>query len=162
MKRIERRARLWLVVVTFTALLVCALVVLIPVAEVSGWSRASWIRLAFQPACHQITDRCLDLGAGTLPICARCAGLYVGGFAGLLVTLVWGRRFQFRVRWLVVAAVPSILDFGLGLVNMPTLANWPRFTLAVVPGLLTGLLLADAVCKIATRPATSTSAPEIT
>ena len=162
MKRIEPRARLWLAVVTFAAFFVCALVVLIPVAEEGGWSRASWLRLALQPACHQITDRCLDLGAGTLPICARCAGLYTGGFAGLLVTLIGGRRLHFRLRWLVVAAVPSILDFILGLVHMPTLANWPRFTLALVPGLLAGLLLAAAVCDIASPPEASTSAPEIT
>ena len=147
---------------TSSAFLVCVLVILIPIAEESGWSRASWLRLAFQPACHQITERCLDLGAGTLPICARCAGLYAGGFAGLMVTLAGGRRFRFRLRWLVIAAIPSILDFSLGLVHMPTLPNWPRLALALAPGFLAGLLLADAVCDIATRPEASTSAPEIT
>jgi len=162
MKRIEPRARVWLAVVTFAAFAVCALVVVIPVAEQAGWSYASWLRFAFQPACHQITDRCLDLGSGTLPICARCSGLYAGGFAGLLMTLLGGRRFHFRLRWLVVAAIPSILDFGLGLVHLPTLPHWPRFALALAPGFLAGLLLADAVCEIATRPEASTSAPEIT
>ncbi len=162
MRRIEPRARFWLGVVTLAAFLVCALVVLIPVAEEDGWSRASWLRLAFQPACHQITERCLDLGAGTLPICARCAGLFAGGFTGLLVTLIGGGRFHFRLRWLVIAAVPSILDFVFGLVHLPTLANWPRFTLALIPGLLAGLLLANAVCEIASRPGASTSEPGIT
>jgi len=162
MKRIEPRARLWLSVITLVAFGVCALVVLIPIAEKDGWSHATWLRLAFQPACHQITERCLDLGAGTLPICARCAGLYAGGFAGLLVTLVCGRRIQFRVRWLAIAAAPSILDFILGLIDLPTLANWPRFILALVPGLFTGLLLADAVCEITSSPDAPTSSSEIT
>lgn len=162
MRRIEPRARLWLTGVTFVAFLVCALVILIPVAEDGGWSRASWLRLFFQPACHQIPERCLDLGTGPLPICARCAGLYTGGFSGLLVTLIGGRRFQFRLRWLALAAAPSILDFGLGLIQMPTLSNWPRFTLALGPGFLAGLLLANAVCEIAAPRRTGTSAPEIT
>ena len=162
MKGIEPRARLWLGVVTFAAFLVCSLVVLIPVAEDEGWSRASWLRLAFQPACHQIAVRCLDLGVGTLPICARCAGLYAGGFAGLFTVLVSGRRFQVRFRWLIIAAVPSVADFALGLVHLPTLSNLPRFALALIPGLLAGLLLANAVCEIASAPEVSTSTPEIT
>ena len=162
MKRIEPRARRWLTVVTFAAFLVCALVILIPVAEEGGWPRASWLRLFFQPACHQIPERCLDLGAGTLPICARCAGLYTGGFAGLLATLVGGRRFRFHLRWLALAAAPSMLDFGLGLIHMPTLPNWPRFALALGPGFLAGLLLANAVCEIAVPHRAGTSTPEIT
>lgn len=150
MRPTKTRARFWLAAVSSAALLVCAVVVLIPVLEQGGWSRASWLRLVFQPACHQIPERCLDLGAGPLPICARCAGLYAGGLAGLLATLVIGRRFRFPLRWIVIAAAPSILDFGLGLVHLPTLPNWPRFVLALLPGLLAGLLLADAVCEIST------------
>jgi uncharacterized membrane protein len=159
---VEARARFWLALVTTVAFLVCAVVVLIPIAERAGWPLASWLRLAFRPACHQMTDRCLDLGAGVLPICARCSGLYAGGFAGLLMTLAAGRRFQFRFRWLVVAAAPSIVDFGLGLVQLPALPNWPRFVLALVPGFLAGLLLADAVCEIAMPGAARASEPGIT
>lgn len=162
MRPIEPRGRFWLAVVSFAAFMVCAVVVLIPVLEQGGWPRASWLRLAFQPACHQITGRCLDLGPGPLPICARCAGLYAGGLAGLLTVLVGGRRFRFSLRWIVIAAAPSILDFGIGLVHMPTLSNWPRFALALVPALLAGLLLADAVCEIAAPRDTGTPESGIT
>lgn len=146
---LEPRGRRRLAAVTVAAALFCTAVILIPVAEHRGWTAASWLRLAFRPACHQIVDRCLDLGAGPLPVCARCAGLYGGGLAGLLVTLFGGRRFQPRLRWLVAAAVPSVVDFALGLVDLPTLSNWPRFAVALAPGLLAGLLLADAVCRLA-------------
>jgi len=150
---VEPRARRLLAATTIAAGLFCAAVVAIPIAETRGSTAASWLRLAFRPACHQIPDRCLDLGAGPLPVCARCAGLYAGGLGGLLVTLVGGRRFRPRFRWLVAAAAPSILDFTLGLVHLPNLANWPRFAVAVAPGLVAGLLLADAVCRLARRPA---------
>lgn len=141
--------RFWLAVLTFVAGLFCAVLVGIPVAEHRGLIAASWVRFGLSPACHQITDRCLDLGAGPLPVCARCAGLYAGGLVGLLVTLVSGRRFQPPLRWLVVAATPSIIDFILGFTNLPTLANWPRFVAALFPGLVAGLMLADAVCRMA-------------
>lgn len=149
MKSVDPRARLWLAAATIAAGLLCATVVSIPLAEHRGSIAASWLRLGFRPACHQITHRCLDLGAGPLPICARCAGLYAGAFCGLLVTLLGGRRFQPRFRWLVAAAAPSVIDFIFGLVHLPTLANWPRFALALLPGLLAGLLLADAVSQLA-------------
>lgn len=149
MKPIDAHARLWLAVATFFAFLVCVLVVLIPVAEQGGSFIASLLRFGFSPACHQIADRCLNLGAGTLPICARCGGLYAGGFAGLLIALVGGLRNQVPFRWLLAAAAPSVIDFALGLIHLPTLGNWPRFGVALLPGFLAGLLLADAICEIA-------------
>ena len=149
MKPVGPRARFARAVVTFAAGIACGVVILIPIAELSGWVSASWLRLGFHPACHQITERCLDLGAGPLPICARCAGLYAGGFAGLFITLVGGRRIQLRPRWLVAAAVPSIIDLVFVLAGFSALTNWPRFTAALFPGLVAGLMLADAVCKLA-------------
>lgn len=159
MSRIVPLARRWLAAAAIAAATFCAVVVVVPIAETKGSTAASWLRLAFRPACHQITDRCLDLGAGALPVCARCAGLYAGGLAGLLVTLVGGRRFRPRFRWLVAAAAPSLIDFAFGLVHLPSLSNWPRFAVAVLPGLVAGLILADAVCQLSTPdgdPATRT------
>ena len=95
MKPVGPRARFALAVVTFAAGIACGVVILIPIAELSGWVSASWLRLGFHPACHQITERCLDLGAGPLPICARCAGLYAGGFAGLFITLSAAAVFSY-------------------------------------------------------------------
>lgn len=162
MSSVDRRARGWLAATTIAAGLFCAAVVSIPIAETEGVTAASWLRLALRPACHQIKDRCLDLGAGPLPVCARCAGLYAGGFFGLLATLISGRRFRPRFRWLVVAAAPSVLDFVLGLVRLPSLANWPRFAVALLPGLVAGLMLADAVCRLAASPAEPSGRSKIT
>jgi len=54
-----------------------------------------------------------------------------------------------QLQWVVVAAVPSVVDFAIGILGGAGLANWPRFVLATVPGLLLGLLLADAVAQLA-------------
>lgn len=144
--KLERCCRPWIAVAAGAAVLFCLFVVLIPAAEAGGLSWASWGRLALKPTCHQIPERCLDLGAGPLPVCARCAGLYAGGLAGLLVSFVGGRRIRPGWKWLAAAAAPSVIDFALGLLDLPDLTNWPRFGFAFVPGLLLGLVLADAIC----------------
>jgi uncharacterized membrane protein len=128
-------------------------VIWIPVAETRGGAVAPWLRLALRPACHQISDRCLDLGSGPLPVCARCAGLYVGGFVGLFFTAVGGRRLSPSWWILLFAAAPSVFDFAIGQLGFPALANWPRFWFAAVPGLILGLLLADAISVAAANPA---------
>ncbi len=148
MTRVTPRARCWVAAAALLAGVFCMVVVATPLAESHGIGGASLFRLLFSPACHQMVDRCLDLGSGPLPICARCAGLYVGGFAGLMVTAIGGRRFRPKMRWLAAAALPSIIDFILGLVDLPTLANWPRFVAALIPGLLAGLLLANAISSL--------------
>jgi len=145
MTRLEPVARRWIAGAAVAAGLFCAVVVVIPVAESVGIWGASLGRVALEPACHQITERCLDLGSGPLPVCARCAGLYAGGFLGLLIPVLLGRPLRPGWRWVLLAAAPSVIDFGLGLVGLPDLPNWPRFGVAVVPGLLLGLLLAEAI-----------------
>lgn len=149
MKQISPRTRLLVGTAALAAGILCLAVVLIPIAEVRGVAAAPWFRLALRPACHQISDRCIDLGSGPLAVCARCAGLYAGGFLGLLLTAVCGRRFRPRWKIVALAAAPSIIDFVFGQLGLPTLANWPRFAMATVPGLLLGLLLADAISSAA-------------
>jgi hypothetical protein len=51
----------------------------------------------------------------------------------------------------LIAAVPTILDFALGQVGLPSLGNWPRFALALPLGLLAGLFLGDALLEIVRR-----------
>jgi uncharacterized membrane protein len=127
----------------------CALVVAVPLIEQRSATTGWWLRFAFRPTCHQIADRCLDLGSGPLPVCARCAGLYCGGVLGLAAILVAGRRFRPHMRTLAITAAPSVLDFTFGVAGLPSLSNWPRFALAIAPGVVLGLLLADALAGLA-------------
>jgi uncharacterized membrane protein len=145
MTRLDPRSRSWIAGAALAAGLFCTVVMAIPFAESAGRGWAPLGRLALKPACHQIPERCLDLGAGPLPVCARCAGLYAGGFLGLLIPALLGRRFQPGWRWVLLATLPSVVDFGLGLAGLPDLPNWPRFAVAFVPGLLGGFLLAGAI-----------------
>jgi uncharacterized membrane protein len=108
----------------------------------------SWLRWLYRPGCHQIADRCLDLGFGPMAVCARCAGLYLGGTLALLWTATLNRPSRPRPVWLAVVAAPTILDFAAGQLGLPSLGNWARFTVALPLGLLAGLYLGDALIEI--------------
>jgi uncharacterized membrane protein len=149
MTRIPPRSRLFVGIAALGAGLFCLAVALIPVAESRGVAIAPWLRLALRPACHQIGDRCLDLGSGPLAVCARCFGLYIGGFIGPLAVAACGLVVRPSWRILAISATPSVIDFVAGQLGLPSLTNWPRFAVATLPGLLLGLLLADAISTAA-------------
>ena len=107
-----------------------------------------WMRWVYRPGCHQIADRCLDLGFGPMAVCARCAGLYLGGTLALLWTMTWNRPSRPRPMWLAIVAAPTILDFAAGQFGLPSLGNWSRFAVALPLGLLAGLFLGDALIEI--------------
>ena len=44
---------------------------------------AAAIALFFSQLCHQSPDRSFALAGVTLPVCARCLAMYVGGFVGI-------------------------------------------------------------------------------
>lgn len=108
------------------------------------WDAAgSAARLLYRPLCHQLPERCPDLGAGPVALCARCVGLYLGSLAGLAVGLL-GRAWRPTFTALLVVAAPSVVDFLLGLVGLPSLPNLPRLLLALPLGAAVGSALAVA------------------
>jgi uncharacterized membrane protein len=107
-----------------------------------------WLRLIYRPGCHQIADRCLDLGFGPMAVCARCAGLYLGGTLALAWTLARNRPCRPPPLWLAVVAAPTVVDFVAGQLGLPSLVNWARFAVALPLGLLAGLYLGDALIEI--------------
>lgn len=148
---VDTRARWWLAGLLAAALLFCAGAVLAPVAARELGPPGALLRLAYRPACHQIPARCLNLGWGPLAVCARCTGLYLGATAALLGVAVAARTVRPSWPWLVAAALPTAVDFAAGVVGLPSLANWPRFAVALPLGALCGLYVADAVVDIASR-----------
>jgi uncharacterized membrane protein len=144
------------------AALYCAGTVVAPWLEHAGIGAGSWLRLGYSPACHQLSDRCLDLGFGRLAVCARCAGLYLGGLLGLTAAAVFGARARPPLRWLLMASAPTLVDFTAAQLGLPGLPNWPRFLIAIGPGVVLGLLLADGITDVASRvgPPTAEERPD--
>ncbi len=144
-------SRLVLTVVTGLALIWTIGVVIVPWLSAHDSILGSWLRLIYRPGCHQMPDRCLDLGFGPMAVCARCMGLYVGGCLGLIGTTVFNRSFRPRPIWFLIVAIPTIVDFVSGKIGLPSFGNWLRFSVAVPLGLMAGLYLGDALIEIVRR-----------
>jgi len=145
----EKTRRFVLAIAAGLALLWTGGIVLVPWLAAHDSVFGGWLRLAYRPSCHQIPDRCLDLGFGPLAVCARCASLYLGGTLGLLWTALRNRPCRPRPLLLAIVAAPSVLDFVAGQVGLPSVGNWARFAIASPAGLLVGLFLGDALIDIA-------------
>jgi len=98
------------------------LVVAAPAARAGGHTlSAFFLHHMFGRVCHQIQERSFHLAGHPLAVCARCAGVYSGFAAGvLLYPLVRSLgRTDFPARgWLLLAAAPAALDFALGLAGV--------------------------------------------
>ncbi|MBD0274111.1 MAG: DUF2085 domain-containing protein [Acetobacteraceae bacterium] len=125
-------------------------VLLAPAARAGGWPLLSEVLYgSFRLACHQLPERSFHLAGHPLAVCARCSGLYAGALLGLLAYPLGravARTDAPRRAWLLWAAVPTTLDFALGVLGLWENTHWSRFVTAlplgataafyIVPGLV--------------------------
>jgi uncharacterized membrane protein len=143
-------------------LLAVAWALAIPLAAAaSGWSRrptlvtvaANLMYLGGAVVCHQKPDRSFHTAGRSWPVCARCAGIYLGAAAAALL-LVWaGPRPAGPARAVDRRSTHRVLAFVAVLPTAATLA-W-EWTMGVVPsnatralaGLPVGLLVSWLVVR---------------
>ncbi|MFN2454960.1 MAG: DUF2085 domain-containing protein [Pyrinomonadaceae bacterium] len=128
----------WLAVAAAT--IVCVgLIFLAPLATSHGHQ---FIGLAlyrgFSFACHQIPARSFYVEGYSLAVCARCAGLYIGFTAGvLLYPFIRGLKRTVapppRV-WLIAAMMPLAFDWTLGFFGIWPNTHLSRFATGALPG----------------------------
>jgi uncharacterized membrane protein len=104
------------------ALLILSVVFAAPLLAAGGHGFSAQAAYAFFGlVCHQMPERSFHLLGHPLGVCARCAGLYAGFAAGLLLyplaRPLRARHAPARA-WLFAAAVPTALDFSLGLLGV--------------------------------------------
>src|SRR6266849_2679255 len=113
-----RRAIATWAVTCAVAIAIVALIVGAPLAQSSGHtSFALTIYKAFSFVCHQIPERSFHIAGHQFGVCSRCTGLY-SGFAVAALSYPLARSLKrtdtpSRV-WLILAAVPLVVDFSLG------------------------------------------------
>jgi len=132
-------------------------IVLIPLAPVAA-SATGWAAVAAVPVyvagglvCHQRPERSFATGGRPWPVCARCAGLYLGAAVMAAVGLSSGRIRRmlvgapgaWRLRF-AAAGTPLVLSWLLERVGLASVSNAAR---AATGGLL-GLAVAAAVMSI--------------
>src|SRR5690606_21560024 len=94
-----------------------------------AWAETLEAWFAFQ--CHREPGRSLFVGAGQLPVCARCLGIYTGLGLGAVVLRP---RLSAPVLRLVVAgaAVVMVLDVVTELLMMRPASTWLRVATGVL------------------------------
>ncbi len=122
---------------TAIALALVAMIVGAPWAQANGHPAfALTIYKAFSFVCHQIPERSFHLAGHQFAVCSRCTGLYSGFAAAALVYPLarsLTRTDTPRRLWLILAAVPLLIDFSLTYFGVWSNTHLTRF--------LTGALL---------------------
>jgi uncharacterized membrane protein len=121
-----------------------------PMVEAAGSDAGSLLHFLYSPVCHQSAERSLPLAGGHLAICARCAGLYLGGVLGLIAGAMMHAGRRRNLRWPFFAAmIPMAMDVLAPFVGLPGLSNVPRFLVSIPTGAVCGWYLASAVRELA-------------
>ena len=137
-----RGDRFAVVIWAFTAtiaLAVLALIITAPLAQAGNHTGfSSTIYTAFSFICHQIPERSFHVAGHQFAVCSRCTGLYAGfALAALIYPLARSLKRSDTPRriWLILAAVPLLIDFALGYFSIWENTHLSRF--------LTGALLSS-------------------
>lgn len=103
--------------------------------------------------CHQLPDRSFVTADTQWPVCARCAGIYLGVAVGFvawwMLRRLVGRRPGGRA-WLTMVAVvaaPTAVSWVSGILGVWDGTNGIRFALAVPLGLIVGMVAASVFAK---------------
>lgn len=110
--------------------------------------------------CHQRPERSFHLHGRPMPVCGRCAGLYLSGATGLVLASVAARRrgvsggdaagsgagrFDPRATRLAWAALPTVLTWGLEVIGVWNPGTPLRAVAAVPLGAMAGWLAGRAL-----------------
>ena len=112
---------------------------------ISAGASEQW-RVLFRIMCHGRPERCLELFATPMPLCARCVGIYGGMLLGILA--FWAvplLRVRVMRAFAFAAAVPLALDGLTQLTGLRESTNGLRIATGVIAGMAFGLWILSAV-----------------
>jgi len=109
----------------------------------------------FSVACHQESARAFHVEGFPLAVCARCTGLYVGALAGVLAyplaRALASREMPERV-WLIMAALPTTVDFALGFFGVWDNTHLSRFLTASLLGVVSAFYIVPGLVDLSLTP----------
>ena len=109
------------------------------------------LQRGFALVCHQRPERSFSVFGGSVAVCSRCLGIYLGAALGLLFRA--SRKVALRL--LIAAAALNLLDVACELAGLH--GNWlaMRFVLGLALGATGAMLIASAVQADKRQPAPS-------
>ena len=118
-------------------------VVVAAAACATPWLLARWpevgfaLQRGFALVCHQQAERSFIVFGGSVAVCARCLGIYIGAVAGLLLRV--SRRVAWR--WLMAAVAINVVDWFAEFGGVH--GNWmgARFVLGISLGVAAAMMV---------------------
>ena len=90
--------------------------------------------------CHQRADRSFFLGGNEMAFCARCIGVWLGIFVGLLCITFLEVPLDFRLAWVfLLGLLPIMVDGGGQLLGLWESTNIVRLLTGLLAGVVGGL-----------------------
>lgn len=128
---------------------------LAPWAQARGYAFLSgMLYMAYGAACHQIPERSFYIEGFPLAVCARCFGLYVGGAAAVLAFPLARALTNVAVpprAWLLLAALPTSIDFALGFFGFWQNTHLSRFLTALLLGAVSAFYVVPAAVDLSLK-----------
>jgi uncharacterized membrane protein len=135
--------------------IVAAFVSAIPIAILGAATLCSWAisrgasmkwRLLFRAMCHGIESRCLEMFGVPMPICARCTGIYIGLFTGVVVFAIYPMIEERLMRMVMyAAALPMAVDGITQALRLRESTNALRLSTGFVAAFAFGLWALSAI-----------------
>lgn len=106
--------------------------------------------------CHQLPERSFFWNGEQLPVCARCAGLYVSAAVGFAAWIAFKTARAWRplaldpraaLRVLATAALPTAVSYATGVSGAWDGTNLTRALLAIPLGASAGAIVAAVFTK---------------
>ncbi len=105
--------------------------------------------------CHQISARSFVLDGLQSPLCARCAGMYLGALIAVIAHFFWGRHGKFPPLWISLILGLGFLAFAFDGLNsalsffpfFPSLYQTTNLT-RLITGLAVGLAIGSVLMPV--------------
>lgn len=131
----------------FVVTLWCAVFLLVPVLTSGGPGSRLWglvIRQFFAPICHQMPERSFYLYGEPLAVCARCSGIYIGFWMGIIAYPVFFGRMSTRTvsrNVLILALLPMVADVFIEWTGFYAAPRWMHALTGLVAGSVSAFII---------------------
>jgi len=133
-------------------LIFVSLISVAPVAAATNHPQvAQFTYQLFHFLCHQLPERSYFIVGHPLAVCARCVGIYLG-FLLLLLAYPLVRSLRETSlphrRWLLLAAAPLLIDFGLTFLGIWENTHTSRFVTGFLFGAVTVFYIMPGILEV--------------
>ena len=110
-------------------------------------------QLDLKKICHQRPDRSFFIFGKKLPLCARCLGLYLSFFIGVIIAIFninWLINFKAYqiILFLVICIIPLLIDGFTQLHKLRKSNNVLRLITGLITGFSSSIFLIYMICKL--------------